>query len=395
MPEGIDTNFVGSDEKEVIIAQDVIVTMGIVLAAAKVTDIVLTDAVTKGTVAVLNRFVAKGNVKFAAKADSLIASPGMLKRIALYTSQKTGTMTAKSLAKLDPKTLAWLIKGTKATKAAIAGGKNADEAIKIGQAAQKLAQEAGEEAVEEVAETAAEKAAQQAAKAAGKKIATKTATKVATKAAVKVSTKVGTVLVQRLTIFATICGTTGPATVGVGCVVGAAIAVIMLAFDVLNLLLDLLDPSGIQNFIKLSDIEAVADATSKAMASNNPAIGNYLQDEVYFDPLDFIYAYADDGTIGLDPVWAVKYNSLMNDYMRSIGIIGDWRARLKDAQTLKTAEDVDAPEEKKLLELVKENPSAASQADAQPPATFDKTKLPIYTGVLLVIILLLFLLFMV
>jgi hypothetical protein len=171
----------------------------------------------------------------------------------------------------------------------------------------------------------------------------------------------------------------------------------MLAFDVLNLVLDLIDPTGIQNFITLDDIDAVSDATSKAMASNNPAIGNYLQDEVYFDPMDFVYAYADDGTIGMDPVWAKKYNSLMDDYMRSIGIIGDWRSRLQNAQTIKTASDVDLPTQKKLLELAKANPSPApAPASAPPPAPplFDKSKWPIYVAVLLAIILVLFLLFM-
>lgn len=160
------------------------------------------------------------------------------------------------------------------------------------------------------------------------KVGTKTATIVSKSAAKSASTVASEAALDDLTIGALLCGTTGAETAGIGCAVGVAITVILLAFDVLNLLMSLLDTSGITVLMHHDTIDQLAIATGKAMASNFPNQPNYFDEEVFLDPHSFLFQFTESGDIEADPYWTAIYEGYRDEYMTSIGITGDWRSRL-------------------------------------------------------------------
>jgi hypothetical protein len=311
---GLNTNLVGSDSKEVQITQKVVVDTAIILAADKAFQKIVKGPIEKGAIAAVRM-----SGKVVAESSKTLVSPSLLRRLSLRSAQKAGKLTMSFLKNLPEHEIAWLVKSGKAARSAMKAGQSVEEATKTGL---KAFDKAGTETATKV----------------GEDLASKASTKIAEEAAIKTSVKAGEVMAEevvgQLTFFATFCAATGAETAGIGCAVGAAITVIMLAFDVINLLMDLLDPTGISNFVTLEDIKAVADATSQATNSNYPLIGNYLDQEVYFEPVDFIFTQDANNSVVMDPKWGPIYNQLMDDYMKSIGIIGDWRSRVTNIETL-------------------------------------------------------------
>jgi len=62
----------------------------------------------------------------------------------------------------------------------------------------------------------------------------------------------------------------------------------------------------------------------------DPSDDKYFEDEIMFDPLLFVFD-TDPVTheIVVDEIWGKKYNDYQDEYMKSIGITGDWRARVQ------------------------------------------------------------------
>jgi len=164
-------------------------------------------------------------------------------------------------------------------------------------------------------------------------LAKKTAEKVAVKATEKVATTAlkaaGKEAIQAFGVGAEVCAITGPETLGIGCVVGAAVTVVMLAFDITNLLAGLLDKSGITVILHRKDIDDMAETFRKQLLQDDHE-ETYLEDEIFFDPLLFVFD-TDPKTqqLVVDDVWGPKYNAYQDEYMKSIGITGDWRSRVE------------------------------------------------------------------
>jgi len=180
------------------------------------------------------------------------------------------------------------------------------------------------------------KAATKAAIIKSSKVITEDVLKAAAKSAGKAA---GEAALEDLTIGATICATSGAETGGVGCLVGTAVTVLLLAFDVVNLVLQLLDPGNISALMHRDTIDGVAKATSTVLYNNQPdGSTRYYDEEVLFDPLSFLFMMTPDGTIMANELVAAQYNQYQDEYMAKIGITGDWRSRL-DSQHLSLITD--------------------------------------------------------
>ena len=135
--------------------------------------------------------------------------------------------------------------------------------------------------------------------------------------------------IEDSTVGATICAASGAETGGIGCLVGVAVTVIMMAFDVVNLVLTLLDPGNQTALMHRDTIDGVAQATSTSLYNSQPADSpRYYDEEVLFDPLSFLFMMSADGTITANEKVAAQYNQYQDEYMATIGITGDWRSRI-------------------------------------------------------------------
>jgi hypothetical protein len=289
----LNTNILQSDDPALMIAQDAIIGY----AASEAIESVTIDVLRKNLVAALTKDVAV--------------------EIPIKSSIKGLTKTLK----LGPKALVKTIQ-TISTRSIT----KAVKASKVLTSAPKLLK----------AIATATKAAIRAARAA--MAATKAAVR-ATVTAVKVSVKAGTVMAQAAAkgamMMGAICAATGPATGGVGCLVGLAVMVLQLAFDAFNLAMDILDPNGTSVVIYKTDIEMVAKTTGE-WVNNEYGEGNanYLDEEVFFDWESHLYEIDDDGNIVANEEWTTKYENYRDEYMTNLGITGDWRARIPSVNTV-------------------------------------------------------------
>ena len=164
----------------------------------------------------------------------------------------------------------------------------------------------------------------------------------ATKTALKTA---GQSAIENLTVGAMLCGTTGAATGGIGCLVGIMVTVILLAFDVLNLVLSLLDPGNISALMHRDTVEGIIKVTGQTMASEFPDQPHYFDEEILFDPDAYLFLITPEGDIVADPYWSDLYNAYQDEFMTNIGITGDWRSRLSvTALSLTTDPSVLSPD---------------------------------------------------
>ena len=118
--------------------------------------------------------------------------------------------------------------------------------------------------------------------------------------------------------------------------VGIALNVVMFAFDMMNLIWSLTDTSGIAILLHKADIDQIAQSTWLAMSKDDPS---YFDDEIIFDPYQFMFNVNETtGAITADDTWGDVYNGHVDEYMKSIGITGDWRTKI-------TAAEMPAPED--------------------------------------------------
>jgi len=183
-------------------------------------------------------------------------------------------------------------------------------------------------------------AVQAAVKKAAQKAAVKAGTKVGTKVAVKVVTSAGEAAVKAMVTGGSVCALTGPETLGAGCVVGAVITALELAFAAVNIALDIIDPNGLLVIINKADIKAVANFTHEWIKNNEPT-GNpdYFDEEIFFDVESHMLLMDDEGNLSMNDQWAAIYESYRDDYMNLLGIQGDWRSRLGNAVDVPNSND--------------------------------------------------------
>jgi hypothetical protein len=148
--------------------------------------------------------------------------------------------------------------------------------------------------------------------------------------------------IKSLTSFTAICALFGAETAGLGCVAAIAISVIMMAFDAFNLAMDLVDPNGISILIYKKDIELIADMTGK-WVKNDPDLNpkndpNFLDEEIFFDYKSFQYEFDQNDNITINQEFADKYEYHRDQYMAGIGITGDWRSRLEGIDASKVTD---------------------------------------------------------
>jgi hypothetical protein len=280
--DSLDTNVLGSSSKGVILAQN----MGTMLAADAAVSSALTKGITGGLKSVGVKNVSPG--KFLFKV--LVTKNTEQKLIKTYTNSAVKR----------------------------AGG---------------LMKTLGRDAMAKLSSRMAAKVATQTAA----KVSAKVATEVTEKALIKASTTAGQAAaegaIQAGVTGGSLCAATGAATVGVGCVVGAVVTVVMLAFDVMNLIMSITDKSGILKVLHKADVDEIAKSLREQMAQGDQST-SYLEDEIFFEPLLFVFD-VDPETfeVSASEKWGKKYNDYQDEYMKSIGITGDWRARL-EAQPL-------------------------------------------------------------
>jgi len=281
----LNTNILRSDDPTLKQVQSLLVPLALQIGV----DAVTVDLLRAGLKKALNntiRIPIKGNPgKFVSVSKSAVN-----KMIKTITNQvvRRGSLALKSVV-TSPSSIKAIAASAKITKAAV------------------------QRALSKSAQTAAIKAG----------------TQIGTKVAVKLSTAAGEAGLKAMVTGGTVCALTGPQTLGMGCIVGAIITAIELAFAAINIALDIIDPNGLSVIINKADIKAVANFTRDWIKNNEPT-GNpdYFDEEVFFDVESHMLLMDDKGNLSVDSQWAAIYESYRDDYMALLGIQGDWRARL-------------------------------------------------------------------
>jgi hypothetical protein len=314
--DAINTNILASDDPTLQLAQDIILGYAVGQAVDAVTVDLLKDSfirAIKGNKAM--------NVPFKQSGKSLKLGPKAINRCIKAVVGKIKTNSLRVAAKLN--------QAPRALKAALGLAKASKTAVK--EAAEKVAKEAAEKLAQEVAEKAAKEASERAAAKISAKVAERLAqkaaqiqAKVAARAAIKASTKAAEMGTKHAAM-AGACAVTGP-----GCVAVIALEVLLLAFDAINIALDIIDEQGYSVVIYKPDIKAVEESTMQWMNDNyntqeNP---NYMSEEIFFDWENFLYEVDEDEQIVASEEWGTQYAKYQDEYMKKIGIEGDWRSRV-------------------------------------------------------------------
>ena len=125
---------------------------------------------------------------------------------------------------------------------------------------------------------------------------------------------------------------------GMSCIGGpvmCAVGVVLFIFDMINLALDEIDPSGISIFITKDDINTIAQITQQAKAQSlidedtppDQAYG-WFDTEVEFDPTNFFFDPVPDPTTGefiINEEYFKMFDFYRDEYMKSIGVTPQWR----------------------------------------------------------------------
>jgi hypothetical protein len=218
-----------------------------------------------------------------------------------------------------------LAKATKNLDEAKDAAKKIDDALKIAREAKnvKEAADAAEAAAKAIKSTkAATDAALDAAKASQAAIKAARAAASAIRAAKSAASVVSDIAIK----------------MGAGCIggpVGCAVGVVLFVFEMINLALDQIDPSGISIYISKTDIDTIAQITQQAKAQslideNTPPEEAYgfFDTEVTFDPTAFFFDPNIDPETGMFPIneeYFKMFDFYRDEYMKSIGVTPQWR----------------------------------------------------------------------
>jgi hypothetical protein len=215
---------------------------------------------------------------------------------------------------------------------AIEGASN--KVIKVGQRelanqAKKKAAEAllGKFATNRLKKLAEQKMTQKAAK------GIKASAGMALRSAAKGAGKIGTGMAAKYSAVMGASVSAGPVSLTVGAVATAA----MLAFDIANVVLDIMDTKNYSVLMDRKTINQYADSYKATLQAiyDQAGIPDALTEEVLFYPEQFIFQYDNDGNISMDPTYGEKYNSYIDHYMKEQGFADNWREEMeKQAEEL-------------------------------------------------------------
>ena len=164
--------------------------------------------------------------------------------------------------------------------------------------------------------------------------------KAGAKAGTAVAGKVGTRVATAGARAGSGC-TAGP----VGCAAGALYFVADMAFTIFSTIMDFTDKEGLLVLLNRAYIDELTedfhemyeaglkDAFDEAAVpdSEDRAL-EYMNEEKTFDPINFLFDYNEQTkSYEINIEWATRFVELEDEYMKSIGITGDWRTRMEDA----------------------------------------------------------------
>ncbi len=145
------------------------------------------------------------------------------------------------------------------------------------------------------------------------------------------------------TVVAVGCATTAAETAGIGCavsaVIGLAIEAISLVSDVINIILSVTDKLGLAFVMDKAYIEEIRKHFEESMDAAFTKYGfpAYYTETINFDPLLFIYSTDEKtGVVTENQPYASQFYAFQDEYMASIGVTGDWRARVAKSEDTKT-----------------------------------------------------------
>jgi len=160
------------------------------------------------------------------------------------------------------------------------------------------------------------------------------------KAGTAVGTKVGTRVAGAGARAGSGC-TAGP----VGCAAGALYFVADMAFTIFSTIMDLTDKEGLLVLLNKAYIDELTEDfhemyeaglkdafDQSAVPDSEDRALEYMNEEKTFDPINFLFDYnktTKEYEINIE--WATRFVELEDEYMKSIGITGDWRARMENA----------------------------------------------------------------
>lgn len=174
------------------------------------------------------------------------------------------------------------------------------------------------------------------------------------KAGLRAGTAVGAKVGTRVATAGARAGagcTAGP----VGCAAGALYFVADMAFTIFSTIMDFTDKEGLLVLLNKAYIDELTDDFHEMMeaglkdAFDEAAVpdaeataSSYMNDEKEFDPVNFLFSYnKDTEQFEIDLEWATRFVELEDEYMASIGITGDWRARMEEATQV--GDDISVP----------------------------------------------------
>ena len=176
-----------------------------------------------------------------------------------------------------------------------------------------------------------------------RKLMSKGLQKAGAKAGTTVAAKVGTRVATAGARAGSGC-TAGP----VGCAAGALYFVADMAFTIFSTIMDFTDKEGLLVLLNKAYIDELTedfhemyeaglkDAFVEASVpdSEDRAL-EYMNEEKTFDPINFLFDYNEQTkSYEINLEWATRFVELEDEYMKSIGITGDWRTRMEEAVQL-------------------------------------------------------------
>jgi hypothetical protein len=105
--------------------------------------------------------------------------------------------------------------------------------------------------------------------------------------------------------------------------------------DIVNLVLTLLDPTGIGVVITPDIIDDYANATSTALVEHlkkNDKNLNYFEEEVFYNPTDALFMLDENDALVIDPVYVGELMAFQNDFMKNYGHDSNWRDNITAEQ---------------------------------------------------------------
>ena len=118
----------------------------------------------------------------------------------------------------------------------------------------------------------------------------------------------------------------------VGVAAGMAATAMMLTFDVVNIVMSILDTKGYEILWDKEYIEDIGHIYDEALqgAFTNAGFPDYFNEEVLFRPEDFVFRIDyETQEIYMDDYYGSKYNAYVDEYMKKVGVEDGWRYRME------------------------------------------------------------------